>query len=151
MSQATAKTSPPPEIAASKVKGVRLFHLPRFHDHRGSLAVGEFDIAIPFRPVRYFMTFDVPEANIRGEHAHRVCQQFLICVTGSCSVLVDDGAQREEFRLDDPALGIYVPPMVWAAEFNHSTDSRLLVFASHHYDPDDYIRDYPEFLAAVKD
>lgn len=144
------KGSPAPEVVSSRVKGVRLFRLPHIRDHRGSLTVGEFQIAIPFMPVRYFMTFDVPEKNIRGEHAHLECEQFLVCVTGSCSVLVDDGREREEFVLDDPALGIYVPPMVWAAEFNHSPDSRLLVFASHHYDPGDYIRDYDEFLARSK-
>ena len=69
---------------------------------------------------------------------------------GSCAVLVDDGTEREEFSLDHPTLGIYVPPMVWATEYKHSHDSTLMVFASHSYDATDYIRDYDEFLREVK-
>ena len=68
---------------------------------------------------------------------------------GSCAVVVDDGIQREEFLLDRPTFGVYVPPMVWATEYKHSPDSTLMVFASHHYDPGDYIRDYKTFLSLV--
>jgi dTDP-4-dehydrorhamnose 3,5-epimerase-like enzyme len=134
------------EIIASKVKGVRAFQLPFISDPRGNLTVGEFERSLPFIPKRYFITFDVPNSSIRGEHAHKECEQFLICVKGSCAVVVDDGVQREEFALDRPTFGVYVPPMVWATEYKHSTDSTLLVFASHHYDPEDYIRDYNDFL-----
>lgn len=144
--------SPPklsPTILQSRVRGVKLFELPHFSDARGSLSVGEFGREIPFKALRYFLTFDVPGAEVRGEHAHRECEQFLICVVGSCTVLVDDGTTREEHLLDRPTLGIYVPPMVWALEHKHSPDSRLLVFASHHYDAGDYIRDYAQFLAAA--
>ena len=133
----------------TRVRGVHLYELPFISDPRGNLSVGEFGRTLPFMPLRYFITFDVPNERVRGEHAHRCCQQFLICVRGSCSVLVDDGHQREEFRLDRPTLGIHVPPMVWATEYKHSADSTLMVFASDYYDPDDYIRDYAEFAAMV--
>lgn len=136
------------QIIESKVKGVRAFHLPFINDPRGNLTVGEFERGLPFVPLRYFVTFGVPDATVRGEHAHRECHQFLICLHGSCAVMVDDGRHREEFLLDRPTFGVYVPPMVWAAEYKHSPDSTLLVFASHYYDPADYIREYHEFLDA---
>lgn len=145
-SQASGKI----RVSDSKVRGVRAYELPFIADPRGNLTVGEFGKDLPFVPQRYFVTFDVPSFNLRGEHAHKVCEQLLICVRGSCAVVVDDGKHREEFLLDRPTLGVYVPPMVWATEYKHSTDSTLLVFASHAYDPGDYIRDYSEFLECVK-
>lgn len=138
-----------PAVAGSGVRGVTLHRLPHIRDPRGSLTVGEFTKTIPFAPKRYFITFNVPNANVRGEHAHRQCHQFLICVSGSCAVVVDDGEHREEFVLDRPTLGIHVPPMIWATEYKHSADSTLLVFASDFYEPDDYIRDYQAFVAEV--
>jgi acetyltransferase-like isoleucine patch superfamily enzyme len=134
------------EVKASVVKGVALHRLPLRRDLRGSLAVGEFPREIPFTPRRYFVVFDVPGSEIRGEHAHRTCHLFLVCVRGAVSVLVDDGAQREEFRLDHPTLGLHLPPMVWGVQYKHSPDAVLLVFASDYYDAGDYIRDYQEFL-----
>jgi len=130
----------------SKVRGVKIYELPLIRDPRGNLTVGEFERTLPFVPKRYFMTFDVPSFDVRGEHAHRTCHQFLLCVRGSCAVVVDDGLNREEFLLDRPTVGVHVPPMVWATEYKHSQDSRLLVFASEHYDPADYIRDYQIYL-----
>jgi UDP-2-acetamido-3-amino-2,3-dideoxy-glucuronate N-acetyltransferase len=137
--------------STSCVRGVQVVDLPFISDPRGNLTVGEFERAVPFQPKRYFITFDVPNARMRGEHAHRECQQFLVCVRGSCAVVVDDGQQREELLLDRPTRGIYVPPMVWATEYKHSSDSTLMVFASHFYDPDDYIRDYLEFIRMVRE
>jgi acetyltransferase-like isoleucine patch superfamily enzyme/dTDP-4-dehydrorhamnose 3,5-epimerase-like enzyme len=130
----------------SKVRGVKVYELPLIRDPRGNLTVGEFERTLPFVPKRYFMTFDVPSFDLRGEHAHRTCHQFLLCVRGSCAVVVDDGSHREEFLLDRPTFGVHVPPMVWATEYKHSQDSRLFVFASEYYDPADYIRDYQIFL-----
>lgn len=130
----------------SKVSGVRLHNLPRVTDMRGSLTVGEFERSIPFVAKRYFMVFDVPSVETRGEHAHRECHQFLICVRGNVSVVVDDGRSREEFLLNRPEIGLHLPPMVWGVQYKYSADSALLVFASHYYDAEDYIRDYSEFL-----
>lgn len=130
---------------ATHVKGVTLHCLPRVADIRGSLTVGEFDRSIPFAAKRYFMVFDVPSVETRGEHAHRECHQFLICVRGSCAVVADDGTNRQEFLLDRQDLGIHLPPMVWGIQYKYSADAVLLVFASHYYDKGDYIRDYSEF------
>jgi len=147
---AHARTNPPEHAAGSetsRVRGVTLHRLPRILDLRGNLTVGEFDRSIPFRPKRYFMVFGVPNAEIRGEHAHRVCQQFLLCAHGSCHVVADDGEHREEFTLDDPAIGLYLPAMTWGIQYKYSADAVLLAFASEYYDNSDYIRDYASFLA----
>lgn len=134
---------------ATAVAGVTLHRMPRVADIRGSLTVGEFERSIPFPVRRYFMVFDVPSMETRGEHAHRECHQFLICVRGSCAVVADDGTNRQEFLLDRPDVGIHLPPRVWGIQYKYSSDATLLVFASHYYDSADYIRDYSEFRKFV--
>jgi UDP-2-acetamido-3-amino-2,3-dideoxy-glucuronate N-acetyltransferase len=144
--------APPSEPAVTplEVAGVHLRRFAGFADLRGSLAVGDLpDAGVPFTPKRWFVVYDVPGREVRGEHAHRVCDQFLVCVHGSLRVLVDDGATRAEVDLDDPTLGLYVPAGVWASQFRYEPDAVLLVFASEPYDPDDYIRDYQGFLDQV--
>jgi acetyltransferase-like isoleucine patch superfamily enzyme len=136
-------------VMQSIVKGVTLHKFPFIPDMRGNLSVGEFEKTIPFTPKRYFLVFDVPSEKTRGEHAHRVCKQFLVCVKGRCSVVVDDGSNRQEFLLDRPDLGLYLPPMTWGIQYLYSADAVLLVFASEHYDNSDYIRDYAEFIELV--
>lgn len=133
----------------TQVPGVSLHRMPRVADIRGSLTVGEFDRSIPFPVKRYFMVLDVPSLETRGEHAHRECHQFLICVRGSCAVVADDGAHRQEFLLDRPDVGVHLPPKVWGIQYKYSADAVLLVFASHHYDSADYIRNYAEFCQLV--
>ena len=133
----------------TQVPGVSLHRMPRVADIRGSLTVGEFDRSVPFPVKRYFMVFDVPSMETRGEHAHRECHQFLICVRGSCAVVADDGAHRQEFLLDRPDVGVHLPPMVWGIQYKYSTDAMLLVFTSHYYDSTDYIRNYAEFRQLV--
>ncbi len=144
-----AGAAPAGEAGQSVVRGVLRQRLTFVEDIRGNLAVGEFGKHVPFRPARFFLVHGVPSREVRGEHAHRECEQFLVCVKGSCSLLVDDGTHREEMVLDGPSLGVYVPPMVWAVQYRHTPDAVLLVFASAPYDPADYIRDYDEFLAAL--
>lgn len=129
----------------TRVKNVTLHAFPIIDDLRGSLSVGEFEKHIPFIPKRYFLVFEVGSAEIRGEHAHKSCHQFLICIRGACSVVVDDGQHREEFRLSSPSQGLYLPPMVWGIQYDYTPDAMLLVFASHYYDASDYIRDYSEY------
>jgi UDP-2-acetamido-3-amino-2,3-dideoxy-glucuronate N-acetyltransferase len=132
------------------VKGVTLHEFPLIHDLRGNLTVGEFEKEIPFSPKRYFSVFDVPNKEVRGEHAHKECHQFLVCIKGSCHVVADDGEQRQEFVLDKPNKGIYLPPMVWGIQYKYSADAVLMVFASDHYDANDYIRNYSDFINMVK-
>lgn len=134
---------------ATSVKGVTLHEFPFIKDMRGSLTVGEFERTIPFTPKRHFLVFDVPNREVRGEHAHHACHQFLICVKGSCAAVADDGESRQEFLLDKPNIGLYMPPMIWGTQYKYSSDAVLLVFASEYYDPNDYIRDYSEFKELV--
>jgi acetyltransferase-like isoleucine patch superfamily enzyme len=127
------------------VDGVTVYELPMFSDLRGSLTVGELDSGLPFLPKRFFVVFNVPSREVRGEHAHRHLHQFLVCVKGSCSLMVDDGKTREEMVLDNPTVGVHVSPMVWAVQYKFSPDAMLLVLASEKYDPGSYIRDYEEY------
>jgi len=136
----------------SAVTGVTLHSMPLIHDIRGNLSVGQFGHAadIPFIPKRYFFVFDVPGKHVRGEHAHYECEQFLVCIKGSVSAIVDDGSTRQEILLDRPNIGLYVPPLIWGTQYRYSEDAVLLVFASHPYDAADYIREYDEFLTATR-
>lgn len=130
------------------VRGVRLYEMRCAEDAvRGHLAALEFERDLPFMPKRCFITFDVPPDQTRGQHAHKQCAQLLVCVSGHCRVAVDDGMRCEKFLLDRPSVGVYVPPLIWASEFDHSPGAALMVFASRPYEPDDYIREYDEFLA----
>ncbi len=119
-------------------------------DLRGSLMALEFADSLPFVPQRFFVVYAVPSPDIRGQHAHRECEQFLICLNGSVTCLVDDGTSRRTTVLSSPADGLYMPSMTWGTQYNYSPDAVLAVFASKPYDPEDYIRDYDEFLRLVR-
>ncbi|MHB2000820.1 MAG: WxcM-like domain-containing protein [Solirubrobacteraceae bacterium] len=139
-----------PACTMLDVRGVRVQRFAEFADLRGRLTASDLPSeAAPFIPERWFIVHDVPTREVRGEHAHRECHQFLVCVAGSVTVAVDDGNHRSEVLLDDPTLGLYVPPLVWASQFRYDAAAVLLVLASHPYDPKDYIREYDSFLAEV--
>lgn len=131
------------------VGGASLYSLPHIPDMRGILSVAECEKHIPFMPKRCFWVFDVPSKEVRGEHAHKALHQYLICVKGSVNVVLDDSDSRSELVLDRPNLGLHIPPLVWGIQYKYSHDAVLLVLASDAYDPNDYIRDYSEFLAYV--
>jgi len=133
------------------VAGVRLYEMPLLVDLRGSLTFAEHEKSLPFVPKRYFLVFDVPSKEVRGEHAHRTCHQFLVCIKGSCSIVVDDGQNRAEILLNRPNLGIHVHPMVWATQYKYSQDAVLMVLASDIYKVEDYIRNYDLYLEEVKE
>jgi acetyltransferase-like isoleucine patch superfamily enzyme/dTDP-4-dehydrorhamnose 3,5-epimerase-like enzyme len=149
----TVRPATRPDDSATKddslVRGVKLIRLHHLKDMRGDLCVAEWQRDLPFVPRRVFMVYNVPSARVRGEHAHRQCHQFLVCVTGSLAVVVDDGSSREEYVLDQPWIGLYLPPKVWGTQYKYSQNATLMVFASHEYDPTDYIREYEEFLRLV--
>jgi UDP-2-acetamido-3-amino-2,3-dideoxy-glucuronate N-acetyltransferase len=132
----------------TRVPGVRVYEMPIIADLRGCLSFGQYDEHLPFAPKRYFIVFDVPSKDVRGEHAHKTLHQFLVCVKGSCSVVLDDGKNRDELLLDGPGVGLHIPPMVWATQYKYSSDAVLLVLASDVYDAEDYIRDYDKFMEA---
>lgn len=141
---------PRPSKVQLEVGESALFLTRRITDARGTLTVGEVPSEVPFLPARYFVVFDVPTMELRGEHAHRQCQQFLICLHGSCRVLLDDGQSRCEVTLDRPDMGVFMPEMIWGTQYRYSPDAVLLVFASHPYDSADYLRTYDEFLAEIE-
>ena len=145
-----ASTSASGRGLALGVGRVTLHELPHVHDMRGDLSVGEFERSVPFVPKRYFLVFDVPSREVRGQHAHKRCEQFLVAVKGSCSLVVDDGERRRELTLDRPSLGVYLPPGIWGTQYKYSQDAVLLVFASEYYDADDYIRQYEDFQLWIK-
>ena len=129
--------------------GAQLIEIRTATDLRGSLAAVELGFGLPFVPARFFSVFGVPSKEVRGEHAHRECEQVLVCLAGSVHCIVDDGRARSEVRLDSPAVGLHMPSMLWGTQYKYSGDAVLAVFASHAYNPDDYIREYEQFLAEV--
>lgn len=130
--------------------GAVLYDIPYFADDRGAINILEIARDLPFGCQRIFYTYTVPEGSVRGEHAHKQCEQFLISIRGKVSVLVDDGEHRDEFMLDSPSKGLWLPSGCWGEQFGHSPDSILLVLASLPYDNADYIRSYDEFLVWKK-
>lgn len=140
-----------PQYKATQVSvaGVTLHSFACIKDIRGDLSVGNFSSEVPFDAARYFFIYNVKGKEVRGEHAHKVCKQFLICVHGSVKVVVDDGINSREIQLNDLRQGLYIPPLVWALQYQYSADAVLLVFASHLYDSEDYIRDYADFKRIV--
>jgi acetyltransferase-like isoleucine patch superfamily enzyme len=125
--------------------GASLIRMPEIVDLRGKLSFAEVGQYLPFAPERYFLVYDVPSQEIRGEHAHKECHQFLICVKGSITAITDNGKLKDQVVLDSPTVGLHIPPMVWGIQFKYSADAVLLVFASHRYSGSDYIRNYSEF------
>jgi acetyltransferase-like isoleucine patch superfamily enzyme len=140
---------PPSGEPAPVIPGVNLHTLRGADDLRGTLSVAEVGQDIPFEVKRFFAVYDVPSKSVRGERAHRTCQQFLVCLRGSVSLVVDDGRQRAEMILDQATVGVHVRNMIWTVLYRHTEDAVTLNFASEHYDPADYIRDYDEFRRLV--
>ncbi|TSA33842.1 MAG: isomerase [Verrucomicrobiaceae bacterium] len=137
-------------IPEPKMSGVGFVKLANASDLRGDLLVAELEQHIPFPVKRLFFVMNVPSHHVRGEHAHKECHQLLVCLQGSVTVAADNGSSREEWVLDRPHVGLHIHPMTWASQYKYSSNAVLAVFASHSYDSKDYIRDYEEFLAAVK-
>ena len=130
--------------------GAVLYEIPYFADARGAMNVLEIARELPFGCQRIFYTYTVPDGSVRGEHAHKRCEQFLISIRGKVSVSVDNGEVRDEFMLDTPSKGLWLPAGCRGEQFSHSPDSVLLVLAFLPYDNADYIRSYDEFIAWKK-
>ena len=124
-----------------------VIELPTVTDARGSLSFFEGTRHVPFAIARVFYLHGLPAGASRGAHAHLQCEQFLIPMTGALTVCLDDGQDRIDVRLESRTAGLYVPPMIWATERHFSADTVCMVFASHEYESEDYIRDYDSFVA----
>lgn len=129
----------------------RLLELPRIDDARGSLTFVEGGRHVPFAIARTYYLYDVPPGTRRGAHGHKTLEQLVVAVNGAFDITLDDGANRQQWRLDSPNHGLYIAPMIWRAMENFAPASVCLVLASAPYDEADYIRDYPSFLAAGRD
>ena len=128
---------------------IKWLDFPPLGDNRGSLVALESNKTIPFDIKRVYYLFGTKQDVTRGLHAHLALKQVMLCVTGSCKVLLDDGVARETVTLDSPTKGLLVEGLLWREMSQFSPDCVLLVIASEHYDESDYIRDYEEFLKLV--
>ena len=123
----------------------RIIQLPKNGDRRGNLSVIEQMKQIPFKIERAFWIYDVPGGEFRGGHAYRESEEFIVALSGSFDVIVDDGKEKQAFSLNRSYYGLYVPKLMWREMVNFSTNSLALVLSSTPYDEADYIRDYEEF------
>jgi hypothetical protein len=128
-----------------------LIHLSKIDVSSGSITVVDnCDNSLPFNVKRVFYLYDIPAGESRGAHAHKECHQLLIALTGAFEVLLDDGKNKRTVAINQPFLGLHIPPGIWASEQNFSSASICLVLTSHEYEEKDYIRDYETFLKLRK-
>ena len=140
------------KMAKHNMNQVRMLEFAEYGDNRGHLVIIEGEIDIPFPIKRAFYIYGSKTDVIRGQHANKKTQFVLINVAGKSKVRVRDGEGNEAiYCLNRPHTGIYLPTMVWKDMYEFSEDSVLLVLASEHYDPTEYIRDYDEFVKAIKE
>lgn len=132
------------------INDCKVVSLPKVKDPRGNLTFIEANNHIPFEIKRVFYLYDVPTEESRGAHAHKELHQFLICLSGSFDVSIDDGEFQAKIHLNRPWKGLHIPPLIWAAEVNFDPGSVCLVLASDLYNEGDYIRGYDEFLSLAK-
>ena len=118
-------------------------------DDRGQLVAIEEMKNLPFCIKRVYYMWNTTTGTVRGKHAHRNLQQILICTSGSCKILLDDGKEKKTVLLNKPNVGLYVSNNIWREMFDFSSDAVLMVLASEYYDEKDYIRNYDEFLKFV--
>ena len=133
------------------VNTCQFIDLPKFLDARGNLSFAQNNTHIPFEIKRTYWLYDVPGGESRGGHAYRETEEFVIALSGSFDVIVDDGKEKKTFHLNRSYYGLYIPKGMWREMDNFSTNSFALEFASTNYNPEDYIRDYNEFLKLKED
>lgn len=134
------------------MEGIKVLELPNLGDDRGELVVAEGgNKTIPFDIKRVFYIYKTTEGTIRGQHANRNSKFFFINVNGSCKVKIDDGITQEVITLDQPHKALYMDKMIWKEMYDFSEDAVLIVLSSEHYDGEEYIRDYDEYLKEIND
>jgi len=124
----------------------RLIELPKVNDPRGNLTFIESGANIPFEVKRNYWIYDVPSGMWRDGHAFKEQEEFIVALSGSFDVVVNDGVKEETFHLSRPQIGVYVPRMTWRHLDNFSTNSVALILSSTLYDTDDYIEEYEDYL-----
>ena len=129
----------------------QIINLPKFLDARGNLSFVEQENHIPFVIRRTYWLYDVPGGECRGGHAYRENQEFIVALSGSFDVVLDDGMEKKVLTLNRSYYGLYVPKGLWREMENFSTNALALVLSSTDYDANDYIRDYDEFLNLKRD
>ena len=129
---------------------IRIMEFPDFGDERGNLVVVESCIDIPFAVKRVFYIYGSDSEVIRGRHANRKSEFVMINVSGKSKVKVDNGYEQRVIELNRPRMGLYLPTMVWKDMYDFSSDSVLLVLASEHYDGEEYIRDYDDYIREIE-
>jgi len=129
----------------------KILKLPKIIDPRGNLTFIEQNKHIPFEIKRVFYIYDVPTAIDRGAHAHHDLEQFLVCLSGSLDVVLDDGYNKKTIHLNRPWEGLYIPSLIWASEQNFNQGTVYLILTSDFYNPNSYIRDYSKFLDTVRE
>lgn len=132
------------------IEKCKLIEFPQKGDDRGHLVIVEGNQDIPFEIKRVFYIYGSDRDVVRGRHANYNTEFVLINVAGTSKVKVDDGTNQKIFSLDRPHTGIFLPKMVWKDMYDFSEDSVLLVLASEHYDAEEYIRDYEQYLKIVE-
>lgn len=131
----------------STIYDCTLIHLNQINAISGTITVIENSKKyIPFEVNRVFYIYDIPSGKSRGAHAHIECHQFILPLTGAFEVFLEDGTTKRTVSLNQPNVGLHIPPGIWASEQNFSSASICLVLASHEYDEKDYIRDFDDFL-----
>lgn len=118
-------------------------------DPRGKLVPIEAEDSLPFEVRRTYYIYDIPSDTVRGGHAHRVCEEFIVAATGAFRVSLSDGSESKEVNLEDPSVGLYVPAMTWRVLDQFAAESVCLVFSSLPYDEADYYRDFDSFKSAL--
>ena len=133
-------------MASDKRHEVHLIELAKNKDPRGNLSVIESDVDVPFKVMRNYWIYDVPSGMWRDGHAFKQQQEFIVALSGSFDVVVNDGHQQHTYHLSRPQIGLYIPQMTWRHIDNFSTNSVALVLSSAIYDQDDYIEDFDEYV-----
>ena len=128
----------------------KIINLPKFLDVRGNLSFVEQENHIPFEIIRTYWLYDVPGGEARGGHAYKENQEFIVALSGSFDVILDDGIEKKKFTLNRSYYGLYVPKGLWREMDNFSTNSLAMILSSTGYDANDYVRDYDEFLKLKK-
>jgi hypothetical protein len=145
-----------PQITTVKVgtymrlEDCRIIELPKIYDQRGNLTFVENSRHIPFDVKRVFYLYDVPGGEARAGHALKRCHQFIVAMSGSFDVILDDGYERKRFQLNRSYYGLYIPSLIWRELDNFSSGSVCLALASEYYDAEDYYRTYTDYTNAVR-